>query len=135
MSRIYDALKRAQRERASNLKRGTERKQERRRVLRFELQVAVFVYGHAEGHEPFHEEAISLVVNSNGALLLMANSVVPGQVLLVTNPATHAEQPCRVVHLRASEAARMEVGVAFDSRAPEFWPLPAETSLDSTTNA
>ena len=135
MSRIYDALKRAQRERASRLKRGSERKEERREVRRFELQVAVYVYGHAKDDEPFHEEAISLVVNSNGALLLMANAVIPGQKLLVTNPSTRAEQPCRVVHLRESEAKRLEVGVAFDARAPEFWALPADTGADPKTDS
>jgi|SRR5579862_3827431 len=135
MSRIYDALKRAQRERASKQKRGSERTEERRKVRRFELQTTVFVYGRAEDHEPFHEEAISLVVNSNGALLLMATQVLPGQILFVTNPTTHAEQACRVVHFRASEAKRLEVGVAFDEQAPGFWPLTPESERDQTHDA
>lgn len=131
MSRIYDALKRAQHERASKRKREPEHTDERRHVRRFEVEVPVFVYGNAEGQEPFHEEAVALVVNANGALLAMASPVIPGQSLLLSNPATHAEQPCRVVHLRASQAKKMEVGVAFDSQAPEFWPIPAQSGASS----
>jgi hypothetical protein len=129
MSRIYDALKSAQRERASKQKRDSEAANERRHVRRFQLEVPVFVYGHADGNEPFHEEATATVVNANGALLAMASQVIPGQTLLLTNPATHAEQSCRVVHLRASQAKTAEVGVAFDVHAPEFWPLPAEPGV------
>ena len=103
-------------------------------MRRFELQMAVFVYGHAKDDEPFHEEAISLVVNSNGALLLMANAVIPGQKLLVTNPSTHAEQPCRVCTSRV-RGKRVEVGVAFDARAPGFWPVPADAGADLQTNS
>lgn len=127
MSRIYDALKRAQSELAKTKNSKDESGFERRRAQRVALQVPVFVYGHGRSHEPFHKETTSLVVNSHGALLPLSNRVRLGQELLLTNPATQSEQPCRVVFLASKRSRRSKVGVAFTGEAPSFWSLPGDS--------
>ena len=94
MSRIYDAIKRAQSERANTRDSKADAGFDRRRAERTALQVPVFVYGHSRRKKPFYEETTSLVVSSHGALLPLSNRVRVGQELLLTNPATRSEQPC-----------------------------------------
>jgi hypothetical protein len=132
VSRIYDAIKRAQAERAAQDKSSDNPEFERRRAKRVDLRVSVYVYGHGPHQEPFHEEATSLVVNSHGALISISKKVRSGQKLLLTNRATHLEQPCRVVRLARRHRKRLEIAVAFTDPAPAFWfgatdsPPPAE---------
>lgn len=130
MSRIFDALRDAERVRASRTEPSGKERPERRKVRRFTMRVPVFVYGRDASEEPFHEQTTSLVVNANGALLALEHPVVPGCALLLTNPATRAVQPCQVVHLRASESHQTEVGVAFDNPSVDFWPLPEESIFE-----
>ena len=127
MSRIYDAIKRAQAQRAKNQGSKSDAQFDRRRAPRVSLKIPIFVYGHNPRHEPFHEETTSLIVNAHGALLPLANRVRIGQDLLLTIPATQNEQPCRVVFVGAKQARRRKVGVAFAASAPEFWPAQSET--------
>ncbi len=133
MSRIYDALKRAQSERFAGEKIEGKPEFERRRAERVELRVPVFVYGHGNRHEPFHEEATSLIVNSHGALLVLSNKVKSGQELLLMNSKTRREQPCRVVRLVSKKRKHHEVAVAFPEAAPAFWSVPEETAMNSSS--
>jgi hypothetical protein len=133
VSRIYDAIKRAQSERAGNKGPDGHSEFERRRAERVALRVPVFVYGHGLRNEPFHEESSSINVNHHGALLSLSRKVKSGQELLLTNPATHAEQPCRVIFLKQKKQKKtMEVGVAFSEPAPDFWGLPEEAPPTDT---
>jgi hypothetical protein len=133
VSRIYDAVKRAQSERAAAQQAEKKVEFERRRAERVPLNVPVFVYGHGARHEPFREETTSLVVNSHGALLILSNKVKRGQQLLLTNPATRHEQACHVVHFARKLRKRLEVAVAFTEPAPTFWSRTeaSETQADS----
>jgi hypothetical protein len=133
VSRIYDALKRAQSELAKAKDSQNESEFDRRRAQRIALQVPVFVYGHGRSQEPFHEETTSLVVNSHGALLPLSNRVRLGQELLLTNPATQIEQPCRVVFLASKRSRRNKVGVAFTGEAPAFWSLPGDSPANPSS--
>jgi hypothetical protein len=128
VSRIYDAVKRAQSERAAGQKAEDNSSFERRRGTRVPLHVPIFVYGHGVRNEPFHEETTSLVVNSHGALLILANKVKFGQPLWLTNPATRHEQACHVVRLGKKMRKRSEVAVAFVEPAPAFWSHPEMTA-------
>jgi hypothetical protein len=123
VSRIYDAIKRAQSERDASEKAKETPEFERRHAKRIALCVPVYVYGHGFRQEPFHEEATSLVVNSHGALLKLSTKVKSGQELLLTNRATQLEQSCRVVHLQQKQKKYLEVAVAFTEPAPAFWAL------------
>jgi hypothetical protein len=85
----------------------------------------VYVYGHGPGKEPFHEEAHTLNVSANGALLLLSVPVQKGQSLLLTNRHTDQEQGCRVVFLGTKHSRTIEAGIAFSEANPEFWQAPS----------
>jgi len=85
------------------------------------LDVSVYVYGHGQEKDPFHEEAHTLNVNANGALLLLSVPVRKGQTLLLTNLLTQHELECRVVYLGARHSRTVETGVAFQEPHPDFW--------------
>ena len=121
MSRIYDAVKRAQSERAAERKADNKIEFERRRAERVPLSVPVFVYGRGERNEPFHEETNSLVVNAHGGVLILSSKVKFGQELWLTNPETRHEQACHVVHFVKKARKRSEVAIAFTEPAPAFW--------------
>ena len=133
MSRIFEALKLAQRTRTGDvplkpLTHDAAEIPDRRRSRRWTLDVAVYVYGHGPGAEPFHEEAHTLNVNETGALLLLSVPVQKGQILLLTNELTEREQDCRVVFLGTQHTRTVEAGVAFPGANPDFWQahLPQE---------
>jgi hypothetical protein len=94
---------------------------ERRRSKRFLCQVRVFVYGHAPGKKPFHEEATTLEVSSHGGLLTLAANVSVGQKLLLTNVANREERECRVVRFTPKHRQKREVAIEFARSAPDFW--------------
>jgi len=124
MSRIYEELKRAQRERMERIERGNDALPERRGSPRVELSVPVYVYGHrGEASEPFHEETSSIVVNSNGALVTLKSRVKFGQALLLTNAGTHEERQCRVLHFDAAAVPHAVVAIAFSEHSPDFCTL------------
>jgi hypothetical protein len=121
LSRIYDAVKRAQSELAARKSADNKIEFERRRTERVPLDVPVFVYGRGERNEPFHEETHSLIVNAHGALLTLSSKVKFGQELWLTNPSTRDERSCRVVRVGKKIWKRAEVAVAFSEPAPAFW--------------
>jgi hypothetical protein len=130
MSRIFDAIRNAQRVREGKVQpnapvEGAVEIPDRRRSRRWSLDVSVYVYGHGPSKEPFHEEAHTLHVNANGALLLLSVPVKRGQILLLTNRLTEKEQDCRVVFIGTRRSSTVEAGVAFPLTNPEFWNLPA----------
>lgn len=127
MSRIYDAVKRAQSERAARQKADKKIEFERRRAERVPLSVPVFVYGRGDRNEPFHEETNSLVVNAHGGLLILSSKVKFGQELWLTNPETRHEQACHVVHFVKKARKRSEVAIAFTEPAPTFWSRSSTT--------
>jgi len=128
MSRIFEALKHAQLFRASKAppepaESDAVETPDRRRGRRWALDISVYVYGHGPGTDPFHEEAHTLNVNANGALLLLSVPVHKGQKLLLTNQLTQQEQDCRVVFLGTQHSRTVETGVAFPRTNPDFWQL------------
>jgi hypothetical protein len=128
MSRIFEALKQAQsvRARKSQVEPPAVDAVEvpdRRRSRRWSLDISVYVYGHGPEKEPFHEEAHTLNVNADGALLLLSVPVREGQTLLLTNQFTQREQDCRIVYLGTKHSRTVEAGVAFPQTNPAFWQL------------
>ena len=126
MSRIFEALKQAQSVRASKAvaepaAAGVGEIPDRRRSRRWALDVSVYVYGYGPEKEPFHEEAHTLNVNANGALLLLSVPVQEGQILLLTNQLTQREQDCRVVFMGTKHSRTVEAGVAFPQTNLDFW--------------
>jgi hypothetical protein len=122
LSRIFDALKRAQQSSGSSREAGAL-PVERRRSARWSAHVPVFVYGHTPGLTPFHEEAYSTNVSALGARLVMMATVRPGQTLLLTNKMTQAEQECQVAYVAGHDPQTVQVAVEFPKLAPDFWRL------------
>jgi hypothetical protein len=135
MSRIFEALKQAQLRRADDVQPKPPEEDageipDRRRSRRWALHIAVYVYGHGPGKEPFHEEAHTLSVNANGALLLLSVPVEKGQTLLLTNQLTKKEQDCHVVFLGKKHSRTVETGVAFSETNFDFWQMRAALGKD-----
>jgi hypothetical protein len=123
LSRIWDALKKAQQQKADREAGVLVPTVERRRSPRLTVDVPLFVYGHNGSEEPFYEETKTIEINGHGGLLLLGASVQPGQKLLLTNKLTHREIECRVVRLGPAHPYKTDVAVAFSNPAPEFWRL------------
>ena len=125
MSRIFDAIKRSQLVSTGKTPNpsvdGAVALPDRRRSRRRMLDVSVHVYGHGPEKEPVYEEARTLNVSANGALLLLSLPVREGQRLLLTNQQTEKEQDCRVIFLRTDHAEAIEAGIAFPEANPDFW--------------
>jgi len=135
MSRIFEALQRAQQARSGKRQPAAPAPDavetpDRRKSRRWALDVLVYVYGHGPGKDPFHEEAHTLNVNADGALLLLSVPVHMGQTLLLTNRLTLQETDCRVVHLGARHSRTVETGVVFPKANPEFWQTQAPPEED-----
>ncbi len=95
---------------------------DRRRSPRLDLQVPVFVYGHASDDEPFYEETKTLQVNVHGGLIALAMGVKRGQRLLLANGVTEKEQECHVVHLGPKHFNRKtNVAIEFMQPVRDFW--------------
>jgi PilZ domain len=102
-----------------------------RRSERIELSVPVVVY-RAPGEGPqFYESTKTLVVSAHGALIALADMVVPRQRLLVQNPNSGQHLECRVVSVKKDPLGPPKVAVEFTRPAPGFWRLafpPADWS-------
>jgi hypothetical protein len=116
MSKIFDALKRAELLRA-------ERKEytDRRLTGRIHLQIPLFVYGYTLGEDPFYEDTCTTVINAHGGLMSMQSPVQPGQRLLVTNEGNEQTQEGAVVSVGAQGPGGMDVAFKFPSPTPQFW--------------
>lgn len=140
MSRIWQALRQAERERRSlvpsegpdieeiereplsdeeepRVTRGSDRRRERR----FPYQTTVLVYGLDAEKQPFHEQSETIDANDAGCLLLLSSGVSRGQRLFLTNMRNQAEQECRVIYVGRKVQGKSRVGIEFGRPAPEFW--------------
>lgn len=114
----------------------------RRRSQRVILTLAVTVRTlDAPPPASFTEDTQTLVVNVQGALVLLSGRVTKGQKLALTNRATKAEQECRVASIGTQSGGKTQVGVEFLQPSPDFWrisfppsdwvvpdPMPAATA-------
>lgn len=120
LSRIWEALKQAERQRSRASGRSVE-DSDRRGDLRHPHNATLLVYGLDVDKQPFHEETETLDANDEGCLLALETVVVRAQRLFLTNMRTQAELECRVVHVGQRIKGKTRVGVAFSSPAPDFW--------------
>ena len=141
MSRIWQALRQAEQERArkSNDRDApeiedsepgprprseetrTELTSDRRRDLRHSHETTLLVYGSDAEKQPFHEESHTIDANDEGCLFLLVTGVSPGQRLFLTNMRNQAEQECRVVYVGRRVQGRIRIGVEFTRPTPQFW--------------
>jgi hypothetical protein len=140
VSRIWQALREAERERKRTRPAGSAKsieepeqeppedgpqsgEPERRKGLRHAHEVTLLIYGQDDDRQPFHEESETIDANENGCLLTLESAVSKGQRLFLTNTRNQAEQECRVVYIGKRTAGKTRVGVEFLKPSPQFWRL------------
>jgi hypothetical protein len=130
LSRIWDALKQAERQRSRSEDRApaanrandsAQADADRREGLRHAHNVSLLIYGSDADKQPFHEEAETLDAHEKGCSLTLETVVVRGQRLFLTNMRNQAEQECRVVHVGRRVHGKARVGIEFVMPTPQFW--------------
>jgi hypothetical protein len=92
----------------------------RRATSRIDAHLPLFIFGSLLGGDPFFEETFTISINGAGGLTLMASTVQPGQVIMVTNQGNDQTQECVVVSV-APQPAGSYVAFKFSSPTPQFW--------------
>ena len=126
MSRIWNALKQAEKQRAQS---GSSQPAgslptdnvNRRKTKRSKPHVSLLVYGSDADKHPFHEETETLNANEGGCLILLETPVLRGQRLFLVNTANQDERECRIVRLGEMLQGKRQVAIEFLRPAPEFW--------------
>jgi hypothetical protein len=132
VSRVWNALKEAERERAHVTQRNAVQSPdkpcekpsdsiERREGPRRAHRVPLLVYGWGAEERPFHEEAEAFEINENGSLLWLETRVARGQRLFLINMRNQAEQECRVIRIEKRVRSKTRVAIQFSRPAPHFW--------------
>jgi hypothetical protein len=130
LSRIWEALKQAERQRsraeepAPAADRAAERAHDdsdRRGGLRHSHIASLLIYGSDADKQPFHEETQTIDAHEKGCSLTMETVVVRGQRLFLTNMRNQAELECRVVHVGRRVRGKALVGIEFVTPTPQFW--------------
>jgi hypothetical protein len=138
VSRIWNALKEAEKQRLLATQRHQSESQrktaERRDGLRVVRKLGLLVYGSGSDSQPFHERSYSLDVSERGGLISVVSGVAPGQRLVVINQSNQEEMECRVVHVAERMHGRTRVGVEFSRSAGAFWgPIVADPGSENST--
>ena len=94
---------------------------DRRRSQRVMLAVKILVGGDRLDGKRFSEDAITSVVNVDGALIFLVEKVKLGQVLIVRNVKSNQELQAEVVDIGPEYEGKSEVGIEFLEAAPRFW--------------
>jgi len=135
VSRIWDALKEAEKDKARANPRGRSGHPlkdgaDRRKSARWNQPVPVLIYGSDADKQPFHEETETLDINEDGCAFPLETHVVRGQALFLTNTRNQAERECRIVHIGKRLHGKCRVGVNFlrpgtnpslPGHSPDFW--------------
>ena len=96
---------------------------EQRRSERVKLSIPVIVLAETREREQVQEETVTSVVNAHGGLFKLKMEVLVGQPIVVVNPLTNKEVSCRIVRVDELPSGGFGVAFAFDTPAPDFWPL------------
>ncbi len=101
------------------------------------LEVPVSVNGArtvegSDKREPFSESTKTVLVFANGAVIRLASSVAPGQLLFVTNDKTKKEVVCQVVKSKNYRTVTGYVELEFTESAPGFWGVRIPTEAAPT---
>lgn len=131
MSKIFEALRTASnaakaakpRAQMPQIDKSRSRGRNERRGGRRDFETVVVAYGHTPDGEPFYEEARTINVSAQGALLELAVPVEVGQKLLLFNDYSNRHQTCQIARTRITETATFEVAVEFPVPHAEFWKI------------
>jgi PilZ domain len=101
------------------------RGQERRRSLRFLLDVGLVVQGESVEKQGFREETSAISVSTHGALVLLSAKVALGQTLFLKNSQTLMDMEGRVARIDPSYDGFVHVGIEFAQPSQSFCPVPS----------
>jgi TonB family protein len=92
------------------------------------LEVPVSVNGArtvagSDKREPFSESTMTVLVFGNGAVIRLASTVVPGQLLFLTNDKTKKEVVCQVVKSKNYSNVSGYVELEFTEAVTGFWGM------------
>ena len=94
---------------------------DRRRSQRVYLKIPIAVIAPGADRRMSREQTHTSVVNAHGALILLELPVRQGQTIILQNPETSEEQPCRVIRVGHTPEGKTEVAIEFLKPAPKFW--------------
>ena len=77
----------------------------------------------SDRREPFSENAQTVLVFANGAVIRLASPVSSGQLLFLTNEKTKKEVVCQVVKSKSYSSASGYVELEFTEASPGFWGM------------
>jgi hypothetical protein len=94
-----------------------------RRTQRVYLRTAIMVYGKGPDETMFNEKTHTVIVNANGALILMSREVKMNEKLLVMCQQTMLDAECYVAWVGELKDGKREVGIGFAEPSPKFWGM------------
>jgi protein TonB len=105
-------------------------------------EIGVSVQGSAhtpadgQASQPFLEQTSTVIVFSQGAVVRLSETVVPGQILILRHLRTNEEAACRVVSVKTNPNVKGYVELEFLQAAPNFWqmqfPVPSGAKAPSS---
>jgi hypothetical protein len=93
-----------------------------RRSSRVSLQVVVLIRANMPDGRLAQVQAFTSVVNAHGGLLESPMKLAANQQIVLINPHSRKEVPCRVVRVEKF-AGLYEVAFEFDQGCALFWPI------------
>ena len=120
MSKIFEALKRAELASTKNSHPDATWQVERRRTPRVRVDIPVLIYGYKR-KDPFHEDASTVEVNAHGGMISTQTALRAGQRVLVVNKGNESKQRCTVLSVRVRQERGFDVAFEFLNPTPQFW--------------
>ena len=96
---------------------------ERKRTQRVLIRIPIRVSSKNGGKNHFVEDTTTVLVSSQGGLILLAGDVQMKDEVHVTNLWTEQEQLCRINYLGQPFEGKRQVGVEFPEPSPRFWRI------------
>lgn len=85
------------------------------------LSIQILVTGKRGDGQPFSEETETVVVNVQGALIFLAESVKAAQSLTIRNLKSGEDVLCKVIDVGPAHDGKREVGIEFLEASEKFW--------------
>jgi TonB family protein len=83
--------------------------------------------------KPIREEARTVIVFDNGAVLRLASELTPGQAVIVSNPQGR-DVVCRVVKARSLPTVKGYIEIEFVEPVTDFWGIHESTGQSNISN-
>jgi hypothetical protein len=101
----------------------------RRRSQRMNAQLEVVIEGQCSDGSPFSCATRALVLSAHGCLVTVPDLFKIGELVMLRNVSTLREQRCEVVYIGLNRGAGIEVGLGFETEAPDFWGITCLPSI------